>query len=75
MAASALPKPGTEYGPCKSKCKHIDCASTRATSEAACRFCAKAIGYDKRFYADPDNQGAFVHAICLEESVEREVRA
>ncbi len=50
MAASILPKPGTEVGPCISLCKHKDCAETRRMAEAECSCCGKPIGYDVRFY-------------------------
>jgi hypothetical protein len=44
-------------------------------SARLCRFCGKAIGYEIRFYQDPDGLGdALVHAACLEDSVEKERR-
>lgn len=50
MAASALPAPGTEYGPCEPSCEHTDCAATRQMAARNCIGCAEKIGYDKRFY-------------------------
>lgn len=78
MAAGILPKPGSEYL-CKGQCHHIDCNHIRQDAAALCRICQKPIGYDKRFYRDTDPQGyetsQFVHAVCLEEEVEREAKA
>ena len=74
MAAVTLPKPGTTYGPCVPDCLHRDCAITRTMAARICHFCTYFIGYDTRFYSDPDdpNPNALVHALCLEESVENE---
>ncbi len=69
MAAGTLPKPGTQYGPCKAKCTHRDCAQTRAISAAACTICAKPIGYDKRFYTE---DGKHMHAVCIETKLDNE---
>ena len=55
MAAGTLPKPGSKYGPCLPTCEHIDCAETRRMIAQVCHFCTVAIGYDKRFYIDPDD--------------------
>ena len=66
MAAGVLPKPGSKYGPCEGDCQHIDCAETRRMAAQTCFFCSEAIGYDKRFYVDPDRREGLVHAICLE---------
>jgi hypothetical protein len=70
MAAGVLPKPGSKVGPCKAKCEHIDCAETRASAVAPCRFCAKAIGYDVRFVR-ARLSGALAHETCIEAAVER----
>jgi hypothetical protein len=74
MAASLLPQPGSKHGPCAAECKHIDCAETRKMAAAICRFCSRMIDYDRRFYTDPDNPNALVHASCLEDSIEKERR-
>ena len=71
MAAGRLPQPGTKYGPCQDEsCRHRDCAATRTMAAAICRFCNQTIGYDKLFYQEQD--GSFVHALCLEEAIDLE---
>lgn len=65
MAAGMLPKPGTPLGPCDGECEHIDCAATREQAASACRLCHAEIGYDTRFYIDPENRSRYVHAACL----------
>ena len=77
MAAGTLGKPGSKAGPCEEACDHRDCAESRFIAGCSCRFCRKAIGYDRRFYLDPEAAPAtpddkrWVHARCLEESVEQ----
>jgi len=62
MAASALPRPGTQLGPCEDTCEHRDCAATRALAAAPCFDCGQPIGYDTRFYQlDKD---AYSHYVC-----------
>jgi hypothetical protein len=68
MAAAVLSAPGTEFGTCAEPCLHTDCAGTRSIAETICRFCDKPIGYDRRFY----NDAGYVHASCLEDSIEQE---
>ena len=41
MAASRLPAPGTEYGPCKNKCQHRDCQQMKDMAETKCGICDK----------------------------------
>lgn len=65
MAAGRLPTPGSEYGPCEAACQHTDCKLTRDEAESPCSICDKAIGFDVRFYKNPDGNG-LVHAQCLE---------
>lgn len=72
MAAEALPKPGTKYGPCAMACQHIDCSSARQIAGSTCRFCNELIGYERRFYVDLNFVGQYVHAICLEMAIEEE---
>lgn len=62
MAASALPRPGTEYGPCEGSCEHTDCAATRAMADRNCAGCAEKIGYDQRFFREDD--GSLLHMKC-----------
>ncbi len=68
MAAGVLSALGTEFGPCAEPCLHTDCAGTRGIAETICCFCDKPIGYDRRFY----NDAGYVHASCLEDSIEQE---
>jgi len=63
MAAGILPKPGSQYGPCKVKCKHIDCAETRARAQSTCLYCRKPVGYGVRVYQHGEYT---VHALCHE---------
>ena len=63
MAAAALPRPGTEYGPCAEPCEHSDCASTRELAETLCVDCGEPIGYDDRFYQLGD-WTKLEHLIC-----------
>ena len=72
MAAGILPRPGSRLGPCR-RCAHRDCRETRSLAVSRCRFCGDAIGYDVRFYRDPDGPG-FVHARCLEDDAARDER-
>jgi hypothetical protein len=66
MAAAHISKPGSVYGPCLDACKHSDCDAWRRMAESTCRLCSRKIGYETRFYQDPQNENAMVHAICLE---------
>ena len=70
MAATSIPAPGTDYGPCEAARAHRDCAGSRRMAAVVCPFCEKPIGYETRLY----NEGApgsyeLAHALCLEESV------
>ena len=66
MAAGMLSAPGTQYGPCKEKCRHTDCAALRKTAESNCTICNKAIGYENAFYAKEET---YVHALCEEQRI------
>lgn len=68
MAAARLASPGTDYGPCKKDCKHIDCAETRKQAATHCFRCWMVIGYEVRFYRADD--GRLVHAVCEERHAE-----
>jgi len=70
MAAGILSAPGTRVGPCKTACKHRDCAQTKADAAAFCVFCGKAIGYGVGFFRARLSD-ALAHALCLEDAVER----
>lgn len=76
MAAGALPKPGTQYGPCTTPCEHRDCAATRTQAASTCRLCEKPIGYDVDMYRDTWldglNDHRFVHARCLDAEIDAE---
>lgn len=70
MAYLSIGKPGTEYGPCKGKCKHTDCEMSRRDAAKKCRICAEAIGYDRNYcIEDKDN---YVHFGCLLEEIDRQ---
>lgn len=71
MAAGFISEPGSEYGPCATKCSHVDCQQSRSMAEHVCDICGKAIGYGRRFY-DESGSGThrLVHAVCLEEQME-----
>jgi hypothetical protein len=74
MAAGILPSPGTKLGPCGGDCGHRDCDETRFIAACVCRFCQHAVGFETRFYLDPDAAPAtpddrrWVHAMCLEDA-------
>lgn len=78
MAAGALPRPGTKYGPCDAPCAHTDCASVRAQADSPCTYCGKPIGYETRFYDErsPEqrqryvNNVGYAHATCVEDAIE-----
>lgn len=79
MAAGLLPKPGRrsqgrDVGPCLDPCSHVDCNKTRLDAQMICRFCDNAIGYERRYYKDPQREGRLVHAQCLEESADEATR-
>jgi hypothetical protein len=61
MAASTLPRPGTENGPCEEPCEHRDCALTRRMANTDCAICHIRIGYDRRFY---QKDYGLVHFYC-----------
>lgn len=83
MAAGRLPKPGTQYGPCRAKCLHLDCETTRAEAASSCAICGKTIGYETPFYQRDSTEGAtklrnasgkpyeLVHAECAEIEAEK----
>lgn len=74
MAAAALNHPGTEAGPCKEFCEHLDCAATRRMASTICPGCSEPIGYGKRFYdispvrnyrgSEDAPQKILVHEVC-----------
>ena len=72
MAAISLPAPGTEYGPCKDDCEHVDCQLTRKQAGEHCPFCETEIGYETRFYnvsMDENDHKRLAHARCYEDSI------
>lgn len=82
MAADpGIPKPGAKLGPCKVPCSHRDCHESRyIATMCLCRFCDKAIGYQTRFYRDPEPQSPtsdrkWVHADCFEDAADKQVSA
>lgn len=82
MAADpGIPKPGSKLGPCKKACSHRDCDESRFIATfCMCRFCGKPIGYETRFYRDPQadapatpSDRRWVHADCFEDASDREL--
>ena len=61
--AGFLQKPGSYNGPCEPQCLHDDCQYTRTLAAVACRFCAKPIGFETKFYKLKDE---LAHATCVE---------
>lgn len=67
MGWSTLPEPGSEHGPCKEACHHVDCKATREMSDKPCGYCNKPIGYNTNFYQlELDGEQCFAHARCAE---------
>lgn len=68
MAAGVLAAPGTVCGPCLDFCEHTDCSQNRQDAQTPCSICSKPIGYSVPYYREPTG---LVHAVCLEDSIER----
>ena len=69
MASIAIPKPGTEHGPCvDTKCGHADCEINRHAAKGTCELCGKRIGFDTDFMIAEEGDGA-VHSLCLYQEV------
>lgn len=71
MAASAIPVPGSEYGPCAEACEHIDCAANRTAAAGTCRICKEPIGFGNRVFDEWYDQETptgrydyYVHELC-----------
>lgn len=66
MAAGYIQPPGSEYGPCKEECRHVDCAQTRTMAESVCKYCEQIIGYERGFYnlANHGDIPVLVHSAC-----------
>lgn len=76
MVSSFLSLPGSKIGPCEDECIHTDCAWQRSVAEWVCEFCGDPIGYETNFYNEGDSKEPnYVHAICLEDFIEQEIRA
>lgn len=79
MAASAIPAPGTEYGPCVDEaCGHIDCAVNRKAAAGTCRICKQPVGFGVRLYDEWTDQETptgrydyYIHEICFLKEVGR----
>lgn len=67
MAAGRIQRPGSEFGPCKDACEHIDCAATKNDAATICYLCGTEIGYEVRYSEDGKR---LVHAVCLENKYE-----
>jgi len=61
MAYSVIPAPGRKYGPCKTECKHLDCAEARANVKKLCPKCEKEIGYNTEF---TEINSRLFHLLC-----------
>jgi len=70
MAAGALARPGTEFGPCIEPCEHEDCKQIRLMAKMHCEVRGEPIGYERRYYlrGDPSSPDTtrLVHAVCVE---------
>jgi hypothetical protein len=71
MAYTVLANPGSQHGPCKDECKHIDCNKTKQLALTLCPLCDEPLGYDRPLTNDPDTQN-LGHFSCVEESIEKE---
>jgi len=63
-----IDSPGIGNGPCKKKCKHLDCADARAEAARSCRICGYPIGYDTKFYWERNEESpknTIVHFVCM----------
>jgi hypothetical protein len=70
MAAGIAWSPGSEYGPCIDRCAHTDCSISWSEARAKCGICGVQVGFERRYYNDATY--GKVHAVCLEDLVERE---
>jgi hypothetical protein len=77
MAWSMIPAPGTKLGPCKSMCKHTDCAANRQEAEKVCPGCEKIIGYETPMTTMRDKAGLpwIWHNLCAEVDEENRQKA
>lgn len=71
MAAGYFESPGSEFGPCRNRCQHVDCKDTKRMARSKCPHCGKRIGWTKRFYVletNPETNAAIklAHASCHE---------
>ena len=71
MAAGTLPKPGTKYGPCLTRCEHLDCARTRTELASLCPLCHQPIA-DKPYYRMDAAGKVLSHALCVETAAAEE---
>ena len=72
MAASNIPAPGTEFGPCEGECKHIDCAVSRKMAAMTCRICGEPIGYERGYFVEQATVPPIaVHSACLSDEIGR----
>lgn len=71
MAAACIPAPGSKYV-CAEPCQHKDCAQHRADAAVVCSYCSKPVGTDVPVYAGQEGESRLVHAVCLEDAIERQ---
>lgn len=70
MAIGFIPAPGTEHGPCKTACSHVDHYVLRTMAENLCQHCLESIGYERGFYIVEvdDFTKIMVHSSCHEDA-------
>lgn len=73
MGWSSIAKPGDEFGPCKTECRHVDCAAARKEAEAVCITCGEPIGYETPRYGLV-SRGDQEHARCAWKRIDEETR-
>lgn len=63
-----IPRPGSELGPCREACMHIECKRAKNMANSNCRLCGRQLGYESQFCSDPATLGVIqsqVHSQCL----------
>lgn len=55
--SSIVDAPGTQRGPCKRKCGHMDCQWSRRIAISICDICRKPIGFGKWYIRKEDGSG------------------
>ena len=69
-----LAAPGTDAGPCKEECKHLDCAAVKKRAGTPCVICGEPIGYETKMYflsTVSENPEKMSHALCEWKKLEK----